>query len=84
MVDHNLPYMPIQTLFIFIYQQPESFLFLDQSEYVKQVGVTSMTDFRYIYQADFLRAHLNDDGSTFSFVLKAVKPSRVVTPSRYA
>lgn len=27
MVDHNLPYMPIQTLFIFIYQQPESFLF---------------------------------------------------------
>jgi SAM-dependent methyltransferase len=56
--------------------QPESFVFLDQSEYAKQVGVTAMSDFRYLYRADFERAHLEVADGTFAFVLKAVKPSR--------
>jgi SAM-dependent methyltransferase len=60
--------------------QPESFVFLDQSEYVRQVGVTSMSDFRYIFQADFTATHLADDGESFSFVIRAVKPSRMIKP----
>lgn len=61
--------------------QPENFVFLDQSEYIKQVGVTAMSDFRYVYKADFVNAHIADDGNTFSFVLQAVKPSRITMPS---
>jgi SAM-dependent methyltransferase len=60
--------------------QPENFVFLDQTEYVKQVGVTAMSDFRYIYKADFERVHLIDENGTFSFVLKAIKPSRIARP----
>jgi len=56
--------------------QPEQFIFLDQTEY-KQVGITAMSDFRYLYQADFRRLHLTDDGEVFQFVLEAVKPSRI-------
>lgn len=33
----------------------ESFQFLDQSEYQRQIGVTTMSDFRWLYQADFRR-----------------------------
>jgi SAM-dependent methyltransferase len=61
--------------------QPESFVFLDQSEYIKQVGVTAMSDFRFIYQADFSSCLLADNQSTFSFILQAVKPSRFVSPA---
>lgn len=64
--------------------QPENFVFLDQTEYVKQVGITPMSDFRYIFQADFERVHQIDDNGTFSFVLKAIKPSRIVMPGRHA
>lgn len=62
--------------------QPENFVFLDQHEYVKQVGVTAMSDFRYIYSADFESVHLQDDKGTFAFVLKAIKPSRIVVSRR--
>lgn len=64
--------------------QPENFVFLDQREYIKQVGITTMSDFRYIYRADFESVHLNDNGNTFTFGLKAVKPSRIVMPKREA
>lgn len=43
-----------------------------------------MSDFRYIFQADFERVHQIDDNGTFSFVLKAIKPSRIVMPGRHA
>ncbi|MBF0310484.1 MAG: methyltransferase domain-containing protein, partial [Magnetococcales bacterium] len=36
----------------------EQFVFLDQSEYIRQVGKTPMSDFRYIYQADFAPVNL--------------------------
>ncbi len=60
--------------------QVENLVFLDQAQYVAQVGKTAMSDFRYIYQADFSLAFNQDDGTTFSFALKAIKPSRYQAP----
>ena len=57
--------------------QPENLTFLDQAEYVKQVGISAMSDFRYLYKADFVRHHIQDDNNTFVFVIEAVKPSRI-------
>lgn len=53
----------------------ESFTFLDQTEYEKQVGKTAMIDFRYIYKADFEPlscGYLPEQGY---FVLRARKPA---------
>jgi len=58
---------------------PESLVFLDQSEYVKQLDgkrPSSMSDFRSIYRADFKSLAMADNRATFSFMLEAVKPSR--------
>lgn len=58
---------------------PESLVFLDQSEYVKQLDgarKTSMSDFRSVYKADFKRLFQSDTRESFQFVLQAVKPSR--------
>lgn len=57
--------------------QPESLVFLDQTEYAKQIGKTAMTDFRWLWQGDFEPLHLDDNGESFSFVLKAHKPARI-------
>jgi hypothetical protein len=57
--------------------QPENFVFLVQPEYARQVGKTPMSDFRYVYQADFDCLKMSDDNVVFSFILKAVKPSRI-------
>ena len=64
--------------------QAENFVFLDQREYVKQVGNTAMSDFRNIYRADFEVEHVAERDDTFAFVLRAVKPSRIVPPARRA
>ena len=53
--------------------QPEQLVFLSQEEYVRQVGVTPMSDFRSIYKADFKSCVFQDDGESFWFVLKALK-----------
>ena len=53
--------------------QPEQMTFLSQAEYEKQVGVTPMSDFRFVYKADFEPVYLNDDKETFVFILKAIK-----------
>lgn len=55
---------------------PESFVFLDQGQYIEQVGKTPMSDFRHVYQADFRLAWKHEDADTFAFALQAVKPSR--------
>lgn len=58
---------------------PESLVFLDQSEYTKQLDgprKTPMSDFRNIWQADFHCVQKADNRETFAFVLRAVKPSR--------
>lgn len=60
--------------------QRESFVFLDQSEYVRQVGRTAMSDFRYLYKADFALEYAEDVGESLFFALRAVKPSRFVAP----
>jgi SAM-dependent methyltransferase len=57
---------------------PESFTFLSQPEYAKQVGVTPMSDFRFIYKCDFDLIHLRtNEAQQTEFMLKAIKPSRI-------
>lgn len=52
---------------------PMSLVFLDQSEYVKQVGSTPMTDFRHIYSADFEILHNELNEHKLMFCLRARK-----------
>lgn len=57
----------------------ESLVFLDQTEYARQLDgarATSMSDYRGQYFADFTVVHSEDNGTTHQFVLRAVKPSR--------
>jgi len=51
----------------------ESLIFLDQSEYERQVGKTAMTDFRWLWKGDFRAEAAEDDGNDFKFVLRANK-----------
>lgn len=51
---------------------PEQLIFLDQASY-EQVGKTSMSDFRNIYQVSFQTVLAEDNGETFHFILKAIK-----------
>lgn len=53
----------------------ESFTFLNQPAY-EQVGRTAMSDFRFVYRADFDIIHLAENGEILEFGLRAVKPSR--------
>jgi SAM-dependent methyltransferase len=57
----------------------ESFVFLDQTEYTKQVGTTALADYRRVYRADFAPLHweVGVTGEQNFFVLQAVKPSRI-------
>jgi len=55
---------------------PECLVFLSQPNYA-QVGITPMSDFRFVYRADFDLIHSQTAGHHFEFVLSAVKPSRV-------
>src|SRR5512143_115023 len=52
---------------------PATLVFLSQAEYEAQVGKTPMSDFRYLYKADFVPVHLEVHDETFSFILRAVK-----------
>lgn len=52
---------------------PENFIFLSQKSYLKQVGITAMSDFRYIYKADFETVYAQNTNGTLAFVLKAIK-----------
>ena len=56
--------------------QKEMLMFLDQNQYKEQVGVTSMSDFRNIYKADFEPVGINENDESFVFILKAIKPAR--------
>lgn len=53
--------------------QKEQLHFLSQDNYLKEVGVTSMSDFRNVYSADFLTHWVKEDNDKFQFILKAVK-----------
>ena len=54
----------------------ENLIFLYQPSY-DEVGKTPISDFRYIYQADFDIYYLKETEDSLHFVLQAVKPSRV-------
>lgn len=56
--------------------QNEHLVFLDQTEYARQIGRTSMTDFRWLWKGDFERIGVKDDGHDFKFGLRAHKPPR--------
>lgn len=57
---------------------PESLIFLSQPSYA-QVGISPMSDFRFVYRADFDVICSQVTGDHFEFVLRAVKPSRVTS-----
>jgi SAM-dependent methyltransferase len=55
----------------------ECFLFLNQEEY-RQVGTSPMSDYRFVYKADFQEVYFNVIGTdNWAFVLRAVKPARM-------
>lgn len=56
---------------------PECFVYLNQHEYTKQVGVTAMTDYRHVYKADFVGLDQCYSDPAFIYVLQAIKPSRI-------
>ena len=58
---------------------PELLVFLSQAEYANQVGLTPMSDYRFVYKADFDIMSSDVSEGAFRFALKAVKPSRVKT-----
>lgn len=48
-------------------------VFLDQEQYREQVGKTPMTDYRFIWKADFERYAVQEDDDALIFVLRARK-----------
>ena len=58
---------------------PESFVFLQQPEYTRQVGKTPMSDYRAYFKGDFDLIVTYDHAESFFFVLRAVKPSRITS-----
>ena len=56
---------------------PECFVFLNQEEYTKQIGNTAMSDYRFLYRADFELIFQQETEETFVYSLKAHKPSRI-------
>jgi SAM-dependent methyltransferase len=56
---------------------PEAVTFLVQPQYTAQVGITPMTDYRFVYRADFEPRLLQVEGGLFRYIVEAVKPSRI-------
>ena len=56
---------------------PNQLWFLQQNAY-DRVGETPISDFRWIYKADFNITHyVPDSNGSFQFALQAIKPSRI-------
>ena len=55
---------------------PGSLVFLSREQYHNQIGKTAMTDFRWLWKGDFEAIHIDDNGKSFAFGLKAHKPVR--------
>jgi len=51
----------------------ETLVFLSQQEYKKQIGKTAMSDFRYVYKADFRTVFFKPMSENSYFMLKAIK-----------
>lgn len=52
-------------------------VYLNQPEYTKQIGVTAMTDYRFIYKADFNMTLCEIQDEAFLYSVQAIKPSRI-------
>lgn len=50
-----------------------SLVFLNQNNYEKQVGKTAISDYRYIYKADFQTEYTQETEDHFIFALIAIK-----------
>ncbi len=57
--------------------QKEHLVFLNQRQYTEQIGKTAMSDFRFVFTADFETVMHTEDENGFLFIIKAVKPSRI-------
>ena len=57
--------------------QTEQLIFLSQPHYTYNVGRNAMSDFRFLYRADFDIKLAEDDREQVRFVIQAVKPSRI-------
>jgi SAM-dependent methyltransferase len=55
----------------------ECLTFLVQPEYTKQVGKSPMTDYRFVYRADFDPEMAEIKDGHLVFAMKAIKPSRI-------
>lgn len=56
---------------------PGTLVFLSQQQYREQVGITPMTDFRWLWQGDFEVEAAEAEEETLKFLLRAVKPARL-------
>ena len=56
---------------------PECFTYLHQPEYTRQVGITPMTDYRFVFRGDFDPVLREVVEHAFCYILQAVKPSRI-------
>jgi SAM-dependent methyltransferase len=59
---------------------PECLTFLSQDEYIKQIGISPMTDYRFCYKADFEPLFRERKDHAFLYAMQAVKPSRINVP----
>lgn len=55
---------------------PQTLVFLDQTQYARQVGKTAMTDFRWLWKGDFEPIGAEVANGSFKFALRAHKPAR--------
>jgi hypothetical protein len=52
--------------------QKEQLVFLHQQNYVEQVGKTAMSDFRFIYSANFKTHWMDENQEEFKFILQKI------------
>lgn len=55
----------------------ECLTYLRQEEYTLQVGVSPMTDYRFVYRSDFDLVEAYTAEIMFFYILRAIKPSRI-------
>jgi hypothetical protein len=55
---------------------PQTLIFLDRTQYERQIGKTAMTDFRWLWSGDFEPVAAEVADGCFKFALRAHKPVR--------
>jgi SAM-dependent methyltransferase len=49
---------------------PSSLVFLNQAEYARQIGVSPMTDYRWLWKNDFRLVWTQDQGDSYNWILQ--------------